>query len=175
MRDIEHKVGRAIVDTAVECKAARIVIGDVRDIADGIDTGKKHNQRMSRWDHGKVRQYVEYKAQAEGMLIELVDEHYTTKTCPNCTHRHKPRGRNFRCPACGTQAHRDVAQRAPRQINLLARFKTGDVGKLPPPTTVKYRIPHNLRVMRRCRDTGQVDPAGSSVARAVVAREATGF
>jgi hypothetical protein len=54
MRDLEHKISRSIVDTAVEQKANTIVIGDVRDIADGVDKGAKHNQKMSQWNHGKV-------------------------------------------------------------------------------------------------------------------------
>ena len=84
-------------------------------------------------------------------MVELVDEHFTTKTCPNCGDRHKPRGRAFGCPSCGFQAHRDVVG----QINILSRFHAGDVGRLPAPTEVKHRIPHNLRVMRSCQDTGQ--------------------
>ena len=165
LRDIEHKVSRAIVDTAVDRKAARIVMGDVRDIADGGEKSKVQNGRMSRWDHGKIRTYVEYKAAAEGMKVALVDEHHTSQTCPSCGHRHKPRGRNFRCPSCGLQAHRDVVG----QINILSRFKEGAVGRLPAPPEVKYRIPHNLRVMRRCRDTGQ-----ASVPVARLRREAAG-
>jgi putative transposase len=151
VRDIAHKIGRAVVDVAVERKAATIVIGDVRDVADGVDCGQEHNGRMSRWDHGKIRTYIDYKAAAEGIATKLIDEAYTTKTCPHCGNRHKPRGRTFRCPTCGFQAHRDVVG----QTNILSRFLEGDVGRLPTPTEIKHRIPHNLRVMRRCRDTGQ--------------------
>jgi putative transposase len=151
IRDIEHKISRDVVATAVERKAGTIVVGDVRDIADGVDRGQVQNGRMSRWDHGKIRQYVTYKAEAEGMTVKLEDEAYTTQTCPDCGQRHKPRGRDYRCPSCGFQAHRDVVG----QINILSIFRHGAPGKIPAPTVVKYRIPHNLRVMRRCRDTGQ--------------------
>jgi putative transposase len=151
IRDMEHKFSRAIVDVAVELKANTIVMGDVRDIADGIDKGKEHNQRMSQWNHGKVRSFVEYKAQAEGIEVVLQNEAYTTKTCPHCGHRHKPKGRTYRCPS-GTlwvrfQSHRDVVG----QINILSAYKFGEPGKIPAPTTIKHRTPHNLRVMRRCR------------------------
>ena len=150
MRDMEHKISRAIIDVAVEQKAGTIAIGDVRDIADGVDCGKVQNGRMSRWNHGKIRGYVTYKAEAEGITVKLVNEAFTTQTCPNCMHRHKPKGRNYRCPACGFQTHRDVVG----QINILSRFTKGDVGLVPAPSIVKYRIPVR-RVMRRCRDTGQ--------------------
>jgi putative transposase len=167
MRDLEHKISREVVNTAVEQKAAKLVIGDVRDVADGIDCGSIHNQRMSQWNHGKVRHYVQYKAEAEGIAVQLENEAYTTQTCPHCSQRHKPRGRTYRCPSCGFQAHRDVVG----QINILSSYKHGEPGKIPAPSVVKYRIPHNLRVMRRCPDTGQT---ARSVAREQ-SREAAGL
>jgi putative transposase len=151
MRDMEHKISRAVVDVAVERRAGTIVIGDVRDAADGVDLGAATNQKISGWDHGKVRQYVAYKAGAEGIAVELEDEAYTSQTCPSCSRRHKPKGRQYGCPACGFQAHRDVVG----QINILSVFRHGEPGKVPAPAVVKYRIPHDVRVMRRCRGTGQ--------------------
>src|SRR5262245_26523074 len=151
MRDMEHKISRAVIEVAVEQQANRIVIGDVRDIADGVKHGKQHNQQSSHWNHGQIRRYITYKAEAEGMSVELVEEHYTTQTCPSCGKRHKPRGRRYTCGQCGFSAHRDVVG----QINILSRYTTGQVDRLRTPSTIKHRIPHNLRVMRRRRDTGQ--------------------
>jgi putative transposase len=151
MRDIEHKISRAIVDTAVAHKANVIAMGEVRNVADQTAKGKQTNQKLSGWNHGKIRQYVEYKAAAEGISTERVEERYSSQTCPHCNHRHKPRGGVYRCPACRFQLHRDVVG----QINILSRYKYGEVGRLPAPAVIKHRIPHNLRVMRRCRDTGQ--------------------
>src|SRR5262245_3560429 len=134
MRDMEHKISRAVVNVAVEWQAGTIAIGDVRDIADGVDHGKQHNQQSSQWNHGQVRQYITYKAEAEGITVELVDEHYTTQTCPNCSRRHKPRGRTYTCGRCGFSTHRDVVG----QINILSRHKTGEVGALHSPAEIKH-------------------------------------
>jgi IS605 OrfB family transposase len=79
-RDILHKVSRAIVDYAVETNAKEIIIGDVRDIADGITIGKHSNQKISLWPHGKLRSYIAYKALIMGMETLLEDEHHTTQT-----------------------------------------------------------------------------------------------
>jgi putative transposase len=176
IRDIEHKVSRAIVDVAVERKANTIAIGDLRDMADGVALVKQTNQKISGWSHGKVRKLVEYKAQAEGIAVVLIDEHYTSQTCPHrlpdgtvCGHRHKPRGRVFRCPSCGFQSHRDVVG----QINNLSVFKHGVPGKLPVPTSIKHRLPYDIRFKRSCLDTGQ---GGSRpVAREPISREADGL
>jgi putative transposase len=150
-RDMEHKVSRAIVDVAIEHKANTIAMGDIRDSGDEVNLGKQTNQKISGWNHGQIQKLVEYKAEAEGIKLVMVDEHYTSKTCPHCGNRHKPKGRNYRCPACGFRCHRDVVG----QINLLSVFKTGTPGNIPAPSVVKHRIPYNLRVMRRRADTPQ--------------------
>lgn len=150
-RDMEHKVSRMIVDEAQARGAATIVMGDIKDIANEVNLGKKSNQKISSWNHGKIRTFVAYKAQAEGIAVVLQDEHYTSQTCPNCGHRHKPKGRTYRCPACRFQSHRDVIG----QVNILSAYKVGEPGKLPVPTEIKHRIPCNIRVMRRRPDTGQ--------------------
>ena len=150
--DMAHKISKEIVKVAVERQANTIVMGDIKDIADEVNLGKKTNQKVSGWNHGQIRKFVEYKAEAEGIAVVLQDEHYTSQTCPACGNRHKPKGRNYRCPSCKFQAHRDVVG----QVNILSAFKFGEPGKIPAPTIVKHRMPHNMRLMRRCGDTRQV-------------------
>ena len=152
LRNMEHKISRAVVEYAVEQQAGMLAIGDVRDIADAPNKGSHQNQKLSTWRHGKLRSYLTYKAEAEGMAVVLVDEHDTTKTCPNpnCTERHKPAGRIYRCPVCGFQAHRDVVG----AVNILSRQLVGEVGKIRPPPTTTYR--HPVRPGKRSGpDTGQ--------------------
>ena len=116
-RDILHKVSRAVVDYAVEANAKEIIIGDVRDIADGINIGKHSNPKISLWPHEKLRSYIRYKALMQGMETQLEDEHHTTQTCPNCGSRKKPSGRIYSCGECGFVGHRDVVGAS----NILSR------------------------------------------------------
>lgn len=148
-RDMEHKVSRAIVNVAVERQAETIVMGDIRDIADEVALGKKTNQKISGWNHGQVRTLTTYKAGAEGIAVILQDEKYTSQTCPNCGHRHKPKGRNYKCPSCGFRCHRDVVG----QINILSAYKFGEPGKLPAPPVIKHSVPYNIRRTLRRTDT----------------------
>jgi putative transposase len=152
IRDMEHKISRSVVDYAVEQQAGTLAIGDVRDVADKADKGALVNQKVSTWRHGKLRAYLTYKAEAEGIVVVLVDEHYTSQTCPQCGCRHKPRGRKYTCRQCGFSSHRDVVGAA----NILSRQLHGDVGKVLPPEP-RYRRPAALskRSMRSGRDTGQ--------------------
>jgi putative transposase len=152
LRDMEHKISRSVVEYAVDRQAGTLALGDVRHIADAAQKGRKQNQRLSTWRHGKLRAYLSYKAEAEGMTVVLVDEQHTSQTCPNptCNYRHKPQRRIYRCPACGFQAHRDVVGAA----NILSRQLFGVVGKVRAPPTTMYRHPF-LTGKRSGLDTGQ--------------------
>jgi putative transposase len=151
-RDMEHNVSREVVNTAVAMEAGTIAIGDVRDAAEKVKLGKKSNQKISNWSHGKVRQYITYKAAAEGIQTELVDERYTSQTCPSCGCRHKPRGRVYTCGQCGFSGHRDGVG----AVNILSVQQHGEPGRICPTGSTTYRIPYNVRVLRSPLDTGQV-------------------
>jgi len=151
-RDMEHKVSREVVNTAVAMEAGTIAIGDVRDVADKGTLGKKGNQKVSNWSHGKMRQYITYKAEAEGIQTELVNERYTSQTCPSCGCRHKPRGRVYTCGQCGFSGHRDGVG----AVNILSVQQHGEPGQICPTGNTTYRIPYNVRVLRSPLDTGQV-------------------
>ena len=86
---------------------------------------------------------ITYKAEAAGITVTLVDEAYTSQTCPGtlpdgtaCLHCSKPKGRVYRCPACGLTAHRDGLGAA----NLLSQHYTGEPGHVRPGRE-KYRYP----------------------------------
>jgi len=135
-RDLEHKCSRAVVQFAQKRDASTLVIGDVRDVADGKHLQAKSQQKIGLWSHGRQRQYITYKAEAVGISVVLIDESYSSQTCPHCMQRHKPKGRIYRCPACGFVAHRDAVGCA----NILSKHYTGEPGHVLPRET-KYRHP----------------------------------
>jgi putative transposase len=128
-RDLEHKVSRAVVNWATERQVHTLVIGDVRNVADGKRLPATSQQKIGVWSHGRQRAYITYKAEAAGITVALVDEAYTSQTCPGtlpdgtvCLHCSKPKGRVYRCAACGFTAHRDGLGAA----NLLSQHYTGE-------------------------------------------------
>lgn len=152
VRDMEHKISRDVVNWCMEHEIGELAVGDVRDVADGKRLNRKSQQKVSNWSHGKVRCYIGYKAAGAGIVvIDDVDEAYTSQTCPACGERNKPRGRLYRC-ACGFTGHRDVNGAA----NILSRHLYGRLGNVQPPENVKYRVPHDVRRTRSPAGTGQV-------------------
>jgi putative transposase len=162
-RDMEHKVSRAVVTWAKERQVTTLVIGDVRDVANGKRHNANSQQKIGLWSHGRHRQNITYKAAAAGIAVTLCAEAYTSQTCPGtlpdgtaCLQCHKPKGRRFRCPACGFTAHRDALGPA----NILSQHFTGEPGHVLPPIPT-YRYPFAGK--RSPLDAGHVaqGPTGS--------------
>lgn len=109
-RNLLHQASRKAVAFAQQHRVSELAVGDVRDLADGVDKGRHNNQQLSQWPHGQFRRYLSEKAARLGMRVTLIDEAYSTRTCARCGHRHPfaPRGRAFRCSGCGVLAHRDA-------------------------------------------------------------------
>lgn len=126
IRDLEHKVTAMIVRVAVEMKATTLVVGDVRNIADGKRLHGVAQQKVSQWSHGRQRQQLEYKTAAAGFQTVLQDEAYTSQTCPGCGNRQKPKGRVYSCPACGYKGHRDAVG----AMNILSKYLTKAAGNI---------------------------------------------
>jgi len=137
-RDLLHKTSRAVVGWAEANGVGTLAIGDVRDVGDGKRLNRVAQQKVSGWSHGTMRRYIGYKAEAAGIIVDdKVDEHWTTKTCPGCGTRTKPKGRVYACRACGFRGHRDIVGAS----NILSRKTTGEVGRVMPPTRITYLRP----------------------------------
>jgi putative transposase len=112
IKDIEHKSTTRLVSTLKQDGVQTLVIGDVRTIRQDLDYGSKTNQKLHQWSFGSIRHKLTYKAERAGMVVEMQEEAYTSKTCPVCGKRRKssPNGRNFSCvnKKCGWKGHRDA-------------------------------------------------------------------
>jgi len=137
-RDMEHKISRAVVDWSVIHQVGTLAIGNVRDVADGKRLNRKSQQKVSNWSHGKIRRYIAYKAEAQGIAInDCIDESYTSQTCVYCGKKRKPKGRIYSCE-CGQTYHRDIGGAA----NILSRFCYGELSKVDAPYPFFFR-PHS--------------------------------
>lgn len=139
IRDIEHKLTTAAINTLHERGVGTLVIGDLRDIRVDYDKGKVQNQRVHQAPLGKFKSYLRYKAERRGWTVELIDEAWTSQMCPGCGTRNKVKSREYRCQACGLTAHRDVVG----QVNILRKYLGNDrgcrvVGVMASPSGLRY-------------------------------------
>lgn len=146
IRDIEHKLSTAAINTLHERGVGTLAIGDMRNIRVDYDKGKVQNQRMHQAPIGRFRDYLTYKGRRLGWKVDLVNEVWTSKTCLGCDARNAPKGRDYKCGACGFIGHRDVVG----QMNILEKYLGNDrgcrvIGVMASPIGLRY-VPH-----LRCR------------------------
>lgn len=149
LEDALHKTTKTFVEWCVKQQTKKIITGNI----DGVQRNtkkkrnKKTNQKLSNWAFGKLYQMLEYKANAEGIQFEKVDESYTSQTCPVCGHRKKVRTRNYTC-RCGYQKHRDIHG----ACNILTKHTLGRFGEH------KSKEPTYLRPVAMQRSSRRLEP-----------------
>ena len=86
------------------------------------------------------------KAARLGMVVEWIDEAYSTRTCSHSGHVQpfSPRGRQFRCPGCGARVHRDVNG----ANNICSKAAYGVYSKVQA-DTIKYLRPIGVAPLTR--------------------------
>lgn len=139
IRDIEHKLSTAAINTLQERGVGTLAIGDLRDIRIDYDKGKVQNQRMHQAPTGRFRGYLTYKAKRLGWKVDLANEAWTSKMCPACGARNAPKGREYVCASCGFRGHRDAVG----QVNILRKYLGNDrgcrvVGVMASPIGLRY-------------------------------------
>lgn len=103
-----HTISAIVVKWCLEHNIKTVYIGNPEGVRKK-DCGKKHNQRMSQWTFGKLREFLEYKLKRRGIKLISVDERGTSGTCPDCGEYTKQTSRTYKCGKCGfTGQHRDV-------------------------------------------------------------------
>ena len=141
IRDGLHKHTTKFVKLCESRDIGTIVLGDLTGIREDIDYGKKSNQRLHQWAFGKITQLITYKAKALGIKVEVINEAYTSQTCPECGGRHKPSNREYKCK-CGFTYHRDGVG----AINIRQKY----LGCLGTPVAATMASPVGIRLEVRC-------------------------
>ena len=71
---------------------------------------RKTVQSMLTWSHYSFKMLLKYKMARTGGKLIICKEHYTSKTCSNCSQINTKLGSNkiFKCNACNNQIDRDI-------------------------------------------------------------------
>ncbi len=138
IKDVLHKQTTKLVFMLQDEGVKTVVIGYVRDIRQRVDVGHRGNQTIHQMPTGKTRFMLTYKCKRVGIEVVMVNEAYSSQTCPACLHRHKPHGRVYRCPNCGFVYHRDGVG----AVNIRNKYKYREyvpvVGVMTPPLGIRY-------------------------------------
>lgn len=146
LTNLYHQTTRRFVNYCVEQKVCEIVLGDINGIGKNTKKKKRLNrkarQKVSQMEYGRIKDYIKYKAQQEGIKLTMADEKYTSQTCPKCSKKHKPSSRNYKC-TCGYSTHRDIVG----AWNILNKKHKCDLVEF----RINHKQPINLKSIYRLR------------------------
>ncbi|WP_087036083.1 RNA-guided endonuclease InsQ/TnpB family protein [Thermococcus litoralis] len=111
----KHYINTAVrqtVERLYQMGVSRIVIGYPKEIARNPEKGRKQNYLLSHvWRFNYIIKRLKEVSEEYGIQVMVVDEAFTSKTCPVCGKPHKGarfvRGL-FRCPATGLIFNSDL-------------------------------------------------------------------
>ena len=105
--DCLHKISRQIVNEAKESNSV-IVLGDLRGIRKSAK-GRRMNRIVSNMPYYKLTQYIEYKANWEGIEVVKINERGTSHICHRCSSEGKrPTQGLFKCHNCNLEYNADL-------------------------------------------------------------------
>lgn len=103
-----HIIANGIIEYVKQFESPIISMEDLTNIRYNFDTSKKVNKRFHSLPFYKLRKYIEYKANSQGIDVQFIEPFDTTKTCHGCGNVSSVYGREYRCKVCGMVYNRDL-------------------------------------------------------------------
>jgi IS605 OrfB family transposase len=108
---INHCLSKDVVALAQHCNAG-IRLEDLSGIRQRTPqrqtTKADAGQNRDYWPFFQLEQFIIYKTQLAGVMVEKVPAAYTTKSCHHCGQINPRKKHVYRCVRCGRQAHADA-------------------------------------------------------------------
>ena len=105
-----HQTSRHFIDLCKQKDVKEIIIGQLTDIREEIDYGKKVNQRLHAWPFAKLTEFIRYKAEGMGITVRQESESYTSQTCHACgkVSKSNRKHRGLYACYCGYRENADI-------------------------------------------------------------------
>jgi putative transposase len=111
-KDHDHVLSKRIVQHA--SAGSTIVLENLSGIRERVTRRKGEDMRkMHSWSYAQFWSFIDYKAEARGMLVVKVDPRHTSQQCSRCGHiaRNNRRSQSlFLCRACGYCCNADYVE-----------------------------------------------------------------
>ncbi len=134
VKETNHRVSKALIEEAISCQTNVIALEDLKNIRKRIKGNKRMRTRLHRWPWRELQQFVEYKAEGQGIEVVYVRPEYSSLTCSQCRSLGIRKKHLFKCLSCGSYQHSDrnaavnhcklaesvVSARAPVNVPMVA-------------------------------------------------------
>lgn len=115
-RHILHNISRDIINQAQEYEKPVILIEDtdIQEMRSQVNEFNKNQFKTSinRWPVARLKTFIEYKAEKEGIRVEKADPAYTSQKCYSCEEKgkrpYKGNQQRFYCENCNKELDADL-------------------------------------------------------------------
>ncbi len=132
-RNTNHIISKRLVSKAKDTHR-QIALEDLKGIGEGTVVRHSQRRRHKSWAFNQLRQFITYKAKIAGVLVKLVDPHYTSQTCPRCgfvSKHNRVSQSSFVCQVCGFASNADlvgainISHKAPVNEPIASTYPNG--------------------------------------------------
>ena len=120
-KQVNHHISKRIVETA-KAQGQGIALENLSGIRDRVRLRRRQRATLHSWSFYQLLSFVLYKARKEGVVVKVVDPHYTSQTCAECGYCCRENRKSqalFLCIGCGYVSNAD--HNAARVISYLGR------------------------------------------------------
>jgi IS605 OrfB family transposase len=109
-RNTNHVISKRIVAVAKgTCRA--IALEELTGIRERVSVRASQRAMLHTWSFDQLRQFIQYKARAAGVLVLAVNPNHSSRICPACgavAKANRPTQASFLCQSCGLAGHADL-------------------------------------------------------------------
>ena len=110
MEYFARKVGKWVVEVAEGFNANVIKLENLKNLINHVNKlPREFRDELYLMQYRRIQYWIEWQAKKHGLLVQYVNPHYSSVSCPKCSKKIKEVGyRYFSCPSCGYENDRDV-------------------------------------------------------------------
>jgi IS605 OrfB family transposase len=109
MTDLNHKVSRQLINLAVQEQVGTIIMENLENIRNTAQSLNKADRNLHSCTFYQLQQFIEYKAELAGIVVEYINPKYTSQSCSKCGKVKKSnRKANLYSCECGNHIHADL-------------------------------------------------------------------
>lgn len=164
---LKQQVNRALNEMFASERSSRLHVEELNFSGAG-SVSKQAIRRLRRWLKGYLHERMGYKAELNGVELNVVNAAYTSQACPRCwfTSRSNRHAGKFECRDCGYTGSADAVA----ATNVLRRGSDPAITRRTSLVEVRQTLAERWRAARSGRAWGSNahDPEGQGVAGAVM-------